>query len=128
MLGMDLTDRKLLNLIQSQFPLVELPYQEMGEGLGIGEEEIIERLRVLRQKNVVRQISAIFDTRRLGYSTSLVAMAFDPDKLHSGALKINKHPGVSHNYAREGSFYNLWFTVAVPPGDSIDATVERMAG
>ena len=128
MQGMDLTDRKLLNLIQSQFPLVELPYQEMGERLGIGEEEVIERLRVLREKNVVRQISAIFDTRRLGYRTSLVAMAFDPHKLHSGALKINRHPGVSHNYAREGSFYNLWFTLAVPPGDSIDPTVEQMAG
>ena len=126
--GMDLIDRKLLNIIQSQFPLVDRPYQDMGQSLGIGEEEVIERLRTLREKNVVRQISAIFDTRRLGYKTSLIAMVFEPHQLHRAALKINEHPGVSHNYAREGSYFNLWFTLAVPPGDSIEATADRMAG
>ena len=125
--GMDLTDRKLLNIIQTKFPLVEQPYEDLGNSLGISEAEVIERLDALRGNNVVRQISAIFDTRRLGYKTSLVAMSYEPRKLHSGALKINEHPGVSHNYAREGSFYNLWFTLAVPPGDSIDTTVDQMA-
>ena len=125
--GMDLVDRKLLNLIQSMFPMVDEPYSEMGQKLDISEGEFLERLAVLRGKNVVRQISAIFDTRRLGYKTSLVAMAFGPGKLHRGALKINVHPGVTHNYARGGSYYNLWFTLAVPPGDSIEDTVQRMA-
>ena len=127
MQGMDLTDRKLLNIVQSKFPLVEKPYENMGQQLGISEGKVIERLSVLRDSNVVRQISAIFDTRRLGYKTSLIAMSFDPDKLHAAAIRINEHPGVSHNYAREGSYFNLWFTVAVPPGDSIESTVERMA-
>ena len=125
--GMDLIDRKLLNIIQSEFPLIEEPYRDIGARLGIQEAEVIARLGVLRDTNVVRQISAIFDTRRLGYKTSLVAMAFDEAKLHRGATCINEHPGVSHNYAREGSFYNLWFTVAVPPADSIEATVDRFA-
>ena len=125
--GMDLTDRKLLNLVQSSFPLADRPYEELARSLGLDEAEVMDRLCVLRKKNVVRQISAIFDTRRLGYKTSLVAMAFKSRQLHQAALKINEHPGVSHNYAREGSFYNLWFTVAVPPSDSIETTVERMA-
>ena len=73
------------------------------------------------------QISAIFDTRRLGYKTTLVAMAFPPDALHDAALIINEHPGVSHNYAREGSYYNLWFTLAVAPDESLDDTVNGMA-
>ena len=124
---MDLTDRKLLNLIQSKFPMVERPYQELGEELEIGEEEIISRLDELKRQNVVRQISAIFDTRRLGYKTTLVAFAYEPDQLNAGALFINRHPGVSHNYAREGSYYNLWFTLAVPPDGDLQATVEWMA-
>ena len=124
---MDLIDRKLLNLIQSRFPLVDRPYQDLGQELGIGEQEAIDRLEVLKRQNVVRQISAIFDTRRLGYKTTLVAMAYAPDRLHRGALRINRHPGVSHNYAREGSYYNLWFTLAVPPDEDLGATVERMA-
>ena len=124
---MDLTDRKLLNLVQALFPLVDRPYLSLAEQLGIGEEEVIGRLAQLKRTNVLRQISAIFDTRRLGYKTTLVAMAYDSDKLHQGALQINKHPGVSHNYAREGSYYNLWFTVAVPPDHDLQATVDRMA-
>ena len=92
---MDLIDRKLLNLIQSKFPMVDRPYVELAEGLEIGEADVIFRLEDLKRQNVVRQISAIFDTRRLGYKTTLVAMAYEPEELNAGALFINRHPGVS---------------------------------
>ena len=125
---MDLTDRKLLNLIQSKFPMVDRPYLELSQELEIGEDDVISRLEDLKRQNVVRQISAIFDTRRLGYKTTLVAFAYEPEQLNDGALFINRHPGVSHNYAREGSYYNLWFTLAVPPDGDLQGTVEWMAG
>ncbi|MSQ07175.1 MAG: Lrp/AsnC family transcriptional regulator [Dehalococcoidia bacterium] len=124
---MDLTDRKLLNLIQSRFPLADEPYRALGQELELDEAEVIQRLAELKRQNVLRQISAIFDTRRLGYKTTLVALAYDPEQLHQGALLINRHPGVSHNYAREGSYYNLWFTLAVPPDEDLAETVARMA-
>ncbi len=124
---MDLIDRKLLNLVQGPFPLVKRPYLALAQELETSEQDIIDRLTELKRTNVLRQISAIFDTRRLGYKTTLVAMAYEPEQLHQGAMYINKHPGVSHNYAREGSYYNLWFTVAVPPEQDLEATVERMA-
>ena len=90
------------------------------------EEDVLTRLTELKRQNVLRQISAIFDTRRLGYKTTLVAMALEPDKLHRAAMEINRHPGVSHNYAREGSYYNLWFTLAVPPEHDLEATANHM--
>lgn len=123
---MDLTDRHLLNIIQSAFPLVEEPYRDLGNQLEISEADAIERIRKLKKGNVVRQISAIFDTRRLGYKTTLVAMRFPPETLDKCARVINQHPGVSHNYARNGNF-NLWFTLAVPPSDSLEETIEDMA-
>ena len=124
---MDITDRKLLNLIQAPFPMIDQPYEKLGEEVGISESEVLERLTELKRTNVLRQISAIFDTRRLGFKTTLVAMAYDPEKLHDAAMVINKHPGVSHNYAREGSYYNLWFTLAVPPEHDLEATASYMA-
>ncbi len=124
---MDLIDRNLLNAIQSRFPLEDQPYRALAEELGIGDVEVIDRLTTLKQQNVLRQISAIFDTRRLGYKTTLVAMAYQPDQLNEGALFINRHPGVSHNYAREGSYYNLWFTLAVPPDGDLESTIGWMA-
>ncbi|MXY45629.1 MAG: Lrp/AsnC family transcriptional regulator, partial [Chloroflexi bacterium] len=110
---MDLVDRKILNVIQTRFPLVEKPFEAVGEEIGIPESEVIERVAERKSKNVVRQISAIFDTRRLGYKTTLVAMRLPADELDAAAQVINEHPGVSHNYARNGHF-NLWFTLAVP--------------
>ncbi|MDP6496457.1 MAG: Lrp/AsnC family transcriptional regulator [SAR202 cluster bacterium] len=124
---MDITDRKLLNLIQGPFPMVDQPFQKLGEEVGISEQEVLERLAELKRTNVLRQISAIFDTRRLGFKTTLVAMAYETAKLHDAAMVINKHPGVSHNYAREGSYYNLWFTLAVPPEHDLEATADYMA-
>ena len=124
---MDITDRKLLNLIQAPFPMVDQPFQKLGEEVGISEQEVLERLAELKRTNVLRQISAIFDTRRLGFKTTLVAMAYETAKLHDAAMVINKHPGVSHNYAREGSYYNLWFTLAVPPEHDLEATADYMA-
>ena len=123
---MDLTDRKLLNLVQAPFPMVERPYLELASQVDVSEQEALDRLGELKRQNVLRQISAIFDTRRLGYKTTLAAMAFDSEDLHKAAMVINKHPGVSHNYAREGSYYNLWFTLAVPPDYDLEATVNFM--
>ena len=124
---MDITDRQLLNKIQGPFPMVDQPFQQLGEEVGISEQEVLDRLAELKRTNVLRQISAIFDTRRLGFKTTLVAMAYEPKKLHKAALVINKHPGVSHNYAREGSYYNLWFTLAVPPDHDLEATARYMS-
>ena len=123
---MDLVDRKILNIIQTRFPLVEAPFKAVGDEIGIAETEVLARIDELKGKNVVRQISAIFDTRRLGYKTTLVAMRFADDDLDAAAQIINEHPGVSHNYARNGHF-NLWFTVAVPPYEELADTVEDMA-
>ena len=123
---MELVDRRLLNIIQSSFPLVSEPFKAIAQQLDLTEEDAIRRIAALKKKNVVRQISAIFDTRRLGYKTSLVAMRLPHESLTRAAHRINKHPGVSHNYARVGHF-NLWFTLAVSPNESLEETVERMA-
>ena len=76
------------------------------------------RARVARVKElgVLRQLSAIFDTRALGYGSALVAAKIDPDRVDEAAAVISAHPGVSHNYKRNHA-YNLWYTIAVPPGD-----------
>ena len=82
-------DREILNIIQSEFPLVEEPFDDIGLSLGLSHEEVISRIGALKAQNVIRQISAIFDTRRLGYKTVLVAMRFPDDRLDAAAQLIN---------------------------------------
>ena len=122
----DQLDKRMLNLVQSRFPMSERPYREMAQALGTTESDLIERIAYQKGKNVIRHIAAIFDTRKLGYKTTLVAFQLPPGKLEKGAHHINKLPGVSHNYARNGT-YNLWFTLAVPPYEDLNSVIDRLA-
>ena len=122
---LDELDRRLLNRIQEDFPLVPEPYSALGAALSTSEQDVLARIRRLRASAVVRQISAIFDTRALGYHSTLVAMQFPPERLEEAAALISAHPGVSHNYARKHE-YNLWFTLAVPPWQDVEEATHRL--
>lgn len=124
---MDSINRVLLDRIQRSFPLVSQPYHVLSEGLDISGDEVRDRLRALKDQRLVRQISAIFNTGALGYRSSLVALAVPEDKLEQAAAVINGYPGVSHNYLRPGA-YNMWYTIAVPPGQSLERVVNDLAG
>lgn len=121
----DAVDRALLNALQSGFAITPTPYAEIADRVGLTEDEVLERVRRLKQGRIVRQISPIFDTRSFGYASSLVAARYPEDRLFEGAAVVSGHPGVSHNYRRTHAF-NLWFTVAVEPDARIglEETIE----
>lgn len=123
---LDAIDKKLLNDIQWVFPLVDRPYLEIAKKHEISEEDVMRRISILKEMGIIRQINAIFDTRRLGYKSALIAFAVKPEKLDNVAEMVNKHPGVSHNYERNHE-YNMWFTLAVPPGSDIKQDLYKMA-
>lgn len=110
----DAADAALLGVIQESIPFVRRPFAELGARCGLSESGTLERVRALKAARVIRQISAIFDTRSLGYASSLVAARIAPELLDRAVAVINSHPGVSHNYLRNHEF-NLWYTLAVPP-------------
>jgi DNA-binding Lrp family transcriptional regulator len=127
---LDAVDQQLLNEMQDKFPLVREPFAELAARVGVSESETIDRIAAMRESGVLRQVSPIFDTKALGYSTSLVAMRVPEDKLKHAAKVVNAHPGVSHNYKRTHAF-NMWFTIAVPAGSDLQAHVDalhRLAG
>jgi len=122
----DTVDKQLLNEIQWVFPLTDRPYLEISKRYNISENDVMQRTSRLKEIGLIRQINAIFDTRRLGYKSALVAFSVKPDKLNHVAEEVNKHQGVSHNYERNHEF-NMWFTLAVPPYADIKMDLERMA-
>jgi len=92
----------------------------------VDEAEVLERTQQLKRDGVIRQVSAIFDSRRLGYQSTLVAFQVPEERLDAVAEQVSAHPGVSHNYARD-HVYNLWFTLTLPPGQAIDAHISALA-
>jgi DNA-binding Lrp family transcriptional regulator len=125
---LDAVDRRLLNLMQGSFPIAPRPYARVAELAGVEEQEVLARVSRLLERRIIRQVTPIFDTRALGYSSMLVAAKVDPDYPHRAAQVINSHPGVSHNYLRNHEF-NLWFTIATEPDSllGLDGTLEVLA-
>ena len=118
-------ENELLYEMQNAFPMSQRPFKAVAEKLNSTEEEVLTLVQKLKDDKIIRQTSAIFDTKRLGYKSSLVAFKVDEDKVDKAAEIINAHPGVSHNYLRNHD-YNIWFTMAVAPDSKLglEKTIE----
>ena len=123
---LDDTDRRILDLTQSDFPLVAQPYAVLAERVGTTVDDVLERLARLTAARIVREISAIFDSVRLGYRSTLATLSVEPERIVEAAEIVSAHSCVSHNYERNHTF-NLWFTMTVPPGVSVESEVGRLA-
>jgi siroheme decarboxylase len=129
---LDETDKRLMNLLQSRFPLAAEPFAPVAAEAGLGLDETLRRTQRLLDERIIREITPIFDTRALGYESMLVAAKVDAEHPHRAAQIINSHPGVSHNYLRTHEF-NLWFTIATPPDSGLGLqgtleTLQRLTG
>jgi DNA-binding Lrp family transcriptional regulator len=115
---LDETDKRLMNLLQSSFPLDPEPFALVASEAALELDDVLARTNRLLENRIIREITPIFDTRALGYESMLVAAKVDSEHPHRAAQIVNSHPGVSHNYLRTHDF-NLWFTIATPPDSEL---------
>jgi DNA-binding Lrp family transcriptional regulator len=115
---LDETDKRLMNLLQSSFPLDPEPFALVASEADLDLDDVLARTRRLLEGRIIREITPIFDTRALGYESMLVAAKVDAENPQRAARIVNAHPGVSHNYLRTHDF-NLWFTIATPPDSKL---------
>ncbi|NNG01821.1 MAG: Lrp/AsnC family transcriptional regulator [Desulfobacteraceae bacterium] len=110
---LDDTDRDLVNLIQSDFPITPEPFQAIGDQVGLTASEVIRRLDTLKKNGFIRRIGGNFVPEKLGFVSTLCAAKVPQDKIELFADTVNEYPGVTHNYLRENE-YNVWFTFIAP--------------
>ena len=115
---LDETDRRLMNLLQSSFPIDPEPFALLASEAELELDDVLARTQRLLDGRIIREITPIFDTRALGYESMLVAAKVDAEHPQRAARIVNAHPGVSHNYLRTHDF-NLWFTIATPPDSEL---------
>ncbi len=115
---LDETDKRLMNLLQSRFPLDPEPFALVAAEAELELDDVLGRTQRLLDGRIIREITPIFDTRALGYESMLVAAKVDAENPQRAARIVNAHPGVSHNYLRTHDF-NLWFTIATPPDSQL---------
>jgi len=122
---MDATDRAILNMIQDEFPLTEKPFEAIGNRTGISPQEALKRIKRLKQEGYIRRVGLVLESKKLGYKSLLCAARIDPDAIEEVAAVINREPGVTHCYERDGEL-NLWFTITMGTVDQINEFISRL--
>ena len=107
--GMDDIDRAIINEIQSDFPIEARPFQELGNRLKLSEDEILGRVKRLKEDGVIRRIGGNFNSKKLNFTSTLCAAKVPEAKIDEFVKAVNRYPGVTHNYLRNHE-YNIWFT------------------
>ncbi|MBK0399468.1 AsnC family transcriptional regulator [Limibaculum sp. M0105] len=124
-LDLDATDRRILNALQEGFPLSPRPFAEVGEAIGLGEEELIARLDRLSSAGAVTRFGPFFDAAAMGGAFCLCAMAVPAARFDEVVTKVNAHPQVAHNYERMHRL-NMWFVLATETPEGITETARRI--
>ncbi len=123
-------DKRLLNIIQTDLSFEKRPFALLAKKLETTEAIVIERLKFLKEQGFIRRIGPFFDSTKLGYIGTLVALEVKEECLLQVASVINSFYGVTHNYEREGTL-NLWFTLLSPnlmKQDEILETIRNLDG
>jgi len=122
---MDKTDRKILNIIQTGFPLEKEPFKFLGELVGISEDEALLRVQKLKEKGIIRRIGAVFDTKKMGFASTLCAAMVPEEKVEVFVDAVNAYSGVTHNYRRSHD-YNIWFTFIAPSEEDLERSLNEI--
>ncbi len=124
-MSVDQTDKQLLHLIQSNFPVVQRPFEEIGQQLGISEQDVLQRISRLQQTGIIRRLGGLFDSRKIGYTGTLCALQVPEADIDRVAQIINGYPGITHNYLRNHR-YNMWFTLLAPSEQHINSILNEI--
>ncbi len=124
--AMDRADRRILDIIQTEFPLVSRPYAAIGEQVGLTEAEVLARVRTMQGLGIIRRIGANFQSRKLGWKSTLCAAAVPEHMLQEFVEVVNSYPGVTHNYLRQHE-YNVWFTLIRPSWEDIERELQEIS-
>jgi siroheme decarboxylase len=124
--SLDDLDRAILNEIQSHFPIDSRPYAEMGRRVGASEAEVLARVMNMAEAGIIRRLGANFTSRKLGYTSTLVAARVAPESLDHFVEVVNRYPGVTHNYLRRHR-YNVWFTLIAESEERLNRILEEIS-
>ena len=105
-------DRKIIRLLQGEFPLVAEPYKVLAEEIGITEEALLARIETMREEKKIRKMGAVLRHREVGFTSNCLCVWNVPDeRVDEVGGRMAEHPRVSHCYDRNRTPdwpYNLY--------------------
>lgn len=114
--SLDALDRALVLATQEGLPLVAHPYAAVAEQLGVSEQEVMDRLRLLVRDGIVRRVAAVPNHYRIGYvHNAMTVWDIADDRIAEAGRRVAVLEAVSHCYHRPRHLplwpYNLFAMV-----------------
>ena len=122
---MDKLDCQILSAIQNDFPLCQKPYEKIAHKLNIPTDRLLKRIKKLMSKGIIRRFGFSFDSPKLGFCTTLIALSVKPPQVKKAAKIIEQFPEITHSYLRKDDF-NIWFTIIAVDKKRIDHILETI--
>ncbi|WP_143406778.1 siroheme decarboxylase subunit alpha [Methanonatronarchaeum thermophilum] len=116
----------MLERLQSDFPVIEKPFHKIASDLDIEPQEVVSRVKHLKNQGYIRRIAPIIDSREIGLTGTLVAMKVPENRIEEVAETVNQYIEVSHNYQRNHE-YNLWYTLSTTSRQKIDQIIDEIS-
>lgn len=124
---MDDLDRRIINTLQTGFPICDAPYRQVAEALNIGETELLARLQALLDNGTLTRFGPLYNAEQMGGALTLAAIKIPAERFDEVTDIINAFPEVAHNYARNHEL-NMWFVLATETPEQQQHTINAIAG
>jgi DNA-binding Lrp family transcriptional regulator len=123
--ALDEINRNIINTLQYGFPISDHPYRDAAESLNITEDELLTRIKALRESGILTRFGPLFHAENMGGALSLCAMKIPAGQFDKVAAQVNAFPQVAHNYERDHSM-NMWFVLATETLQEKQQTLEEI--
>jgi len=128
---LDDIDRKLISATQSGLAIEKTPYQKIADDIGISQDEVLQRLKLLLSCGIIRRIGAVPNHYKLGFTANgMTVWDVDDDKITELGNIIGQLDFVSHCYQRPRHLpmwrYNLFAMVHGGNKDEVNKKVKQI--
>lgn len=127
----DKISKEILKFIQGDIPLTSNPFADLAASLNIPSDEVVNRIKILQEKGIIRRFGAILRHQKAGYNTNaMVAWQVEEDDADRVGLLMAKSPNISHCYLREvpPEFgYNLFTMIHAQSAQHLDEIIKQAA-
>ncbi len=128
---LDKIDLEILKFIQGDIPLTPNPFHKLADSLNTTEEDIINRIKKIQAKGIIRRFGAVLRHQKAGYNTNaMVAWLVDEKNADKIGEIMAQHPNISHCYLREVPpqfAYNLFTMIHAKSKQELEEIISSLS-
>ncbi len=108
-------EKQVISAIQGDMPIIEHPYRQIADQLGVDEQKLLDTLKKLVERGIIRRFGATLRHQKSGYQSNvMVAWKVDETRMDQVGNTMASFGAVSHCYRRDPTDqwpYNLYTMV-----------------